>query len=251
MQRDRFELILKFWHFSNNEENHDAGDRLSKLRTICDKLIANFQDAYTMEPDVSIDESMVLWRGRLKFRQFIPGKRHKYGVKLYLLCEATGYIYNMIVCCGKLDPISGFGHSETVVLKLMEPILDRGHTIYTDNFYTSVTLAEQLMTRNTNLCGTLRKNRKYLPSEVVSAKLKRGEAISRQSNQIVVTKWHDKRDVLMLSTIHNGAVRDTGKKTGKENKSRNQTAYSSTMSTWAELTASTNSCHTILHSVKH
>ena len=62
-----------------------------------------------------------------------------------------------------MDSLSGFGHAETVVLKLMEKLLDRGHTLYVDNFYTSVPLAEALLNRKTLICGILRKNRKQLP----------------------------------------------------------------------------------------
>lgn len=211
MPRDRFEILLKFWHYSNNEESPE-NDRLFKLRHICDLLVARFQAVYTMERDVSIDESMVLWRGRLTFRQFIPGKRHKYGVKLYLLCEPSGYIYNMLVYCGKMDAISGFGHAETVVLKLMDGILDRGHVLYTDNFYTSVPLAQQLLDRKTYLCGTLRKNRKHLPEKVVSAKLKKNDVVALRSREIMVSKWKDKRDVMMLSTIHAGRIFEGGKR---------------------------------------
>ena len=72
------------------------------------------------------------------FRQYIPGKRYKYGVKLYMLCEHTGYVGNFLVYCGKMDSLSGFCHAETVVLKLMEKLLDRGHALYVNNFYTSV-----------------------------------------------------------------------------------------------------------------
>ena len=205
MQCDRFELILKFLHYCNNEELTE-NDRLFKLRRISEMLISRFQAVYTLERNVSIGESMVLWRGRLRFRQFIPGKRHKYGVKLYLLCEPSGYVYNLLVYCGKMDPISGLGHAETVVMKLMDNILDRGHMLYTDNFYTSVPLAQQLLNRQTYLCGTLRKNRKHLPEAVVSAKLKKGDVVARRSKEIVVSKWKDKRDVLMLSTMHAGKI---------------------------------------------
>ena len=83
-----------------------------------------------------------------------------------MLCEHTGYVWNVLVYCGKMDPISGFGHAETVVLKLMEKLLDRGHALYVDNFYTSVPLAEALLNRKTLLCGTVRKNRKHLPKKL-------------------------------------------------------------------------------------
>ncbi|XP_026465869.1 abscisic acid and environmental stress-inducible protein-like, partial [Ctenocephalides felis] len=44
---------------------------------------------------------MVPWRGRLGFRQYIPGKRHKYGVKLYKLCLSEGYTHNIEIYADK------------------------------------------------------------------------------------------------------------------------------------------------------
>ena len=211
MIRDRFELLLKFWHFCNNEEQIE-GDRLFKLRNICDLLISQFQSVYTPEKEVSIDESMILWRGRLIFRQFIPGKRHKYGVKLYILCETSGYVYNMLVYCGKMDPMAGFGHAESVVLKLMDNRLDKGHVLFIDNFYTSVPLAKTLLEKKTYVCGTVRRNRKNLPEAVVSSKLKKGETAARKKGNVVVVKWQDKREVLMLSTLHAGHVTEGTKR---------------------------------------
>jgi len=219
MPRDRFELLLRFWHFNDNESAVD-GDRLSKLREICNALLERFQALYTPGKEISIDESMVLWRGRLIFRQYIPGKRHKYGVKLYMLCEHTGYVWNVLVYCGKMDPLSGFGHAETVVLKLMEKLLDRGHALYVDNFYTSVPLAEALLNRKTLICGTLRKNRKHLPKKVVSTKLKKGQHIAQRKGRIVVEKWQDKREVLMLSTHHSGKMVESGRQTKEGEKKK-------------------------------
>ena len=51
------------------------------------------------------------------------------------------------------------------VLRLMKKLLDRGHALYLDNFYTSVSLAEALLNRKTLICGTLRKNKKHLPKK--------------------------------------------------------------------------------------
>lgn len=93
-----------------------------------------------------------------------------------------------------------------LVMKLMEKLLDTGHELYVDNFHTSGPLAKQLLNRKTLLCGTLRSSCKHLPERVVSAKLKKGETISQRDGCIVVTKWKDKRDVIMLSTHHTGKM---------------------------------------------
>lgn len=58
--------------------------------------------------------------------------------------------------------------------------------------------------------GTLRADKKVIPSsEVMLAKLKNGEIISkRDENGTVVLKWKDTRDVRMLSTKHSPIMAD-------------------------------------------
>ena len=45
---------------------------------------------------------MVKWKGRLSFKQFIPSKRHRFGIKFLVLCDVqTGYVQDIIVYTGK------------------------------------------------------------------------------------------------------------------------------------------------------
>lgn len=80
---------MRMLHFSNNRTAIE-GDRLAKLRPMIDILHTNFQSVYTIE-EMVIDETMVPWRGRLSFRQYISGKKHKYDVKLFKICSTEGY----------------------------------------------------------------------------------------------------------------------------------------------------------------
>jgi len=141
------------------------------------------------------------------FRQYLKQKRHRYGIKVFKLCGGAGYTYSFQIYTGKeknKDKITGNLSSE-IVISLCKDILGKGHTICTDNWYTSVDLAEKLLTMNTHLVGTLRKNRNS--AEVVSKKLKRGEVIARENiSGITMLKWKDKRAVLMLSTKHSGEM---------------------------------------------
>ncbi|CAG5000597.1 unnamed protein product [Parnassius apollo] len=87
--------------------------------------------------------------------------------------------------------------------------------MYTDNWYTSVDLADKLLDSETHLVGTLRKNRKRLPKEVTETKLKPGEYISRENQRgITVMKWRDKREVLLLSTKHSNILKESVSKRG-------------------------------------
>ncbi|XP_029347881.1 piggyBac transposable element-derived protein 4-like [Acyrthosiphon pisum] len=215
MSRNKFELILRFWHFADNETS-DKSDRLYKIRNILDKINFNFEHLLTPGEIIAVDESMIPFRGRLKFRQYIPSKRHKYGVKLFKICDVNGFTYKIIIYEGK-QSISGQSLGETIVLSLCEKYLEKGRTIVTDNFYTSVPLAKQLLNKKTHLVGTLRKNRRYLPKEVITKKIKKGEIFGKEDdNGIVVSKFKDKRDIFLLSTRHKLDIVDTGKQSRKK-----------------------------------
>ncbi|KAJ8938122.1 hypothetical protein NQ314_011596 [Rhamnusium bicolor] len=162
-----------------------------------------YQKCYIPSETVCTDETMVPFRGRLKFRQYIKGKRHKFGIKIFRLCVNSGYTYNMNIYCGKESKNDGVSVADKVVLELMIHLLDSGRTLFTDNWYTSVGLARKLATRGTHLVGTLRSNRKCNPKNVITASLNRGQIFSMKSDDgITVLKWKDKRDVFMLSTKH-------------------------------------------------
>ena len=59
-----------------------------------------------------------------------------------------------------------------------------------------------MINQKTYICGTLRTDRKSNPKACTKAKVKQGDVISRSIEGVVVAKWKDKRDVLMISNLH-------------------------------------------------
>jgi phage gp46-like protein len=60
-----------------------------------------------------------------------------------------------------------------IVLKLVEPLLKEGRTVWMDNFYNSPCLAKILkIVHKTDCVGTLKLNRKNVPKNVKDTKLK-------------------------------------------------------------------------------
>jgi hypothetical protein len=110
----------------------------------------------------------------------------------------------------------GQSHSEAIVTKLLGGVeYAEGRTLYADNFYSSIPLAEKLYEKKITYCGTLRSNRKGVPQTVVKKKLKKGEVYGEEKGNVKVIKWLDKRPVLMITTIssHDNNLVETGKKT--------------------------------------
>ncbi|KAL0278099.1 UNVERIFIED_CONTAM: hypothetical protein PYX00_000008 [Menopon gallinae] len=87
-------------HFVNNEKANFE-DRLYKIKPIIDKLRDNYRKYYDPPETLCIDESIIPFRGRVLFRQYIKNKRHRYGVKLFKLCLKPGYTYNFEIYCGR------------------------------------------------------------------------------------------------------------------------------------------------------
>lgn len=85
MSRDRYQLILHCLHFATNPgEQEQQVDRIYKIRPIIEHFNNKMNQIYYPGKNLSLDESMMLWKGRLVFRQYIQNKRHKYGLKLYM-----------------------------------------------------------------------------------------------------------------------------------------------------------------------
>ncbi len=86
-----------------------------------------------------------------------------------------------------------------MVMTLMKPYLNKGHTLFLDNWYTDLLLFEELHVFKTGACGTVRKNRVGLPK---FDKLVQENFDYRNTNTLMVLTWQDKRKVTMLFTIH-------------------------------------------------
>ena len=165
INRDRFFLLLRMVHFCNNADA-DKDRRDFKVRKLMKALIENFQALYTPGSHVVIDESMVPFRGRLGFRQYIPGKSHKYGCKLFKLCTTDGYTLNLELYTGQSTVCPPLGCTESLVMRLIGVYLNKGRTLFADNYYTTNLYAEHLLARETYYCGTLTSNRKNIPKEI-------------------------------------------------------------------------------------
>jgi hypothetical protein len=228
MTRERLEIICKFLHFSDNEtvSNFEGPEKLFKVFPVIFHLNNKFQELYLPSQDISIDESLTLWKGRLSFRQYLPLKASKFGIKTYELCDSTtGYLWSFLVYTGKDTKIDSplitadTNKTTAIVLKLVEPLLKQGRTLWMDNFYNSPSLARMLKIKhNTDCVGTLRLDRKDVPPTVKNKKLKKGEIIAQHSGPVSVTKWYDKRIVTMISTYHSHdtrTVRIRGKEVAK------------------------------------
>ena len=142
MARNRFQQLLRFIHFADNEIA-DHQDRLYKLRPLVERLCKNFSGLQIPDEMLAIDKTMIKFRGRLLFRQYIPGKSSKYGIKLFKICDPDGYTYKVMVYTGKEKGASenDVRASDRAVLSLVDEYLDEGRIWWS----TIITQMQQLL----------------------------------------------------------------------------------------------------------
>ena len=198
MTRDRFMAILTFLHLVDNRLDNGS-DNLFKIRPFVDVLGRRFKECYYPERAVAVDESICPFRGRIKFRVYIPNKPNKWGIKIYALCESqSGYMWNFEIY--DANPAISNKPSD-VVLCLTEPLRGKSHVVYTDNYYTCPRLADDLYAEDLMSVGVVRLNRHEMPAEL-KKNMTKGEVIYRRRDNVLALRWKDKRDVCVLTTIH-------------------------------------------------
>ena len=109
--------------------DEDANDVLCKVRPLVTLLEDKFANAYIPGKNISVDEGLVKFNGRLSFKQYMPMKPDKFGIKVWMLADADNYyVPRFQIYLGKnwtnneLFQLKGLGYY--VVWTLGEPYLD-------------------------------------------------------------------------------------------------------------------------------
>lgn len=205
MSRNRFQLLLRYIHFYNNN-NQVTNDHLFKIDMVLQDIKNNFRSAMVPFQNLVIDGSLVLWKGKLSFKQFIKTKRHRFGIHFFILCDVeTDYILDFIIYTGKTTRLvscnPNLGQSDAVVKILIKRYLNKGHTLYTHNWYTSPILSMYLHKKKSNTCGTVRCNRCGIPP-FKKIKFQPGQTESKHTGKMLTIKWMDWREMHMLTAVH-------------------------------------------------
>jgi hypothetical protein len=209
MKQDRFFHILQYLHFVDNDKKPDKNDpgydRLWKIRTIFDTLNENYAKCYNPSEHLAVDEVIVKFKGRVIFKQCIPKKHKRFGIKIYKLCDTAGYTYDMKVYLGKDsdNATEDMTATHATVQSLVRRVEEVGHKLFMDNLFSSPALFDELLARKINNCGTVRHNRRGMPAELgPKLKLKRGDILTKVRDDLTALLWKDKRDLLMLKNMH-------------------------------------------------
>ena len=208
MSRDRYKELLKFIRFDIRSSRAERlqTDKFALISIIWNRFIDNSKACYRPNSDITVDEQLFPTKARCPFTQYIASKPDKFGIKFWLAVDATSkYLVNGFPYIGKEahrptnQPVTEF-----VVLQLMEPFLDKGRNVTTDNFFTSLQLSKKLQHRKTSIVGTMNRIRKEIPPEIKRSKesLYSSKILRHGNSTLTVYQGKRKKNVLLLSTVH-------------------------------------------------
>ncbi|XP_049308682.1 piggyBac transposable element-derived protein 4-like [Bactrocera dorsalis] len=178
MSLNRFKSLTTFIRFDNSGTRAERLKQ-SKTAALDDAwlmLMANLEKAYTPDCHVTVDEQLFPYHGRTRFTQYIPSKPAKYGMKVWWICDSvSNYPLKGIIYTGKPPG----GQRETN--------------------------QEMLMNRRVAFVGTVRKNKTFIPHELLNPKRDvKSTLFCYHNNNIGQCSYmaKPKKPVIMLSTAH-------------------------------------------------
>jgi hypothetical protein len=106
-----------------------------------------------------VDEQIIPFKGKHRFKQYVKYKPKKWGCKIFLVCDSHGIVYNTELYTGKEEHsfcLPDVGISGNVVIRLSQIISkQKVHKLYFDNWFTSVKLLVELEKQGTQCLGTV------------------------------------------------------------------------------------------------
>lgn len=204
--RDRFSKILMNFRVVHQSKTNEE-DPLSKIRRFIDRIIKNSNKHYIPSKNLSLDESMIAFKGRHKFKVYMPKKPTKHGFKAYVVTDASSG-YALAWEMHSFTESIPFSLQKTLE-RILKPFRNQGYTVYMDRFYTSPELLIELLSHNIKACGTVLPGRCRLSGDL-QAEIRTISPLGYRHYGYLdqtLAVWRDgHRYVYFLSTAHDATL---------------------------------------------
>ena len=109
------------------------------MKPFLEHLQAACKANFNCGKNITVDEAMNPYKGKLFIKQRILGKPVRWGIKLFPLCDSeTAYVSRFDVYLEKArdnEDISAIGKGGAVIACLTEDFQHKGHCLFVDNWY--------------------------------------------------------------------------------------------------------------------
>lgn len=201
------------------QELNEKNKKAAPISWMFDNFVKNCQQLYSLGSCATIDEMLVSFRGRCKFRVYMPNKPCKYGIKIMAITDAkTHYFLNGYIYVGKDSEgqtlsmeEQNFSKPTQSVIRLSKPIYKTNRNITADNWFTSLELVRELKANGLTYVGTIRKNKKDIPKEFQPSKNRDIQStLYGFTDEISLVSYVPKKNkaVMLVSSMHHTKCTD-------------------------------------------
>jgi hypothetical protein len=101
-----------------------------------------FYELHILTEHLAVDGVIVLYKGRVIFRQYVPKKHKRFGIRIYKLCLSVSYCYDTSVYLGKQwqHATAQITATHGTVLQVIRRVEGMGHKTFMENYFTSPAL---------------------------------------------------------------------------------------------------------------
>ena len=216
----RFGTILRYVTFDDldTREERRKGDKFCLIRKLFTEFDNNLRRHFSPSECITVDESLLRFRGRCPFKMYLPSKPGRYGILFRTAADANQrYFWKLWPYSGRPEvpeqapPFVQLDCVNETVRYLLQEVMGSGRNVTLDRFYTSVPLAEELADARLTVVGTLNKNKRLLPAELVTPQNREpGSSMFAFRNGVTLTSHCPKprKVVMALSTQHEASMVD-------------------------------------------
>ena len=205
MSQTRFWALWSNLHLVDNDIVPASGGLSRKIRPVLETLSHTFLACYSPGQELSVDEAMVKYKGRVGGKVCMPVKM---GFKIWCCsCACCGYLCTFQLYNGKpTDPTTGKktperGLAKRVVSDLVAPFVGSNHVVYCDNFYSSGPLVDMLAKDKIFFAGTIKKCAAGFPDSLKVAKPPKGCYVSERVGDKVYFVFQDRSQVCFVTNV--------------------------------------------------
>ncbi|XP_014276908.1 piggyBac transposable element-derived protein 4 [Halyomorpha halys] len=214
MTKNRFDLLLRVLRFDDKETREDrkATDKFAAFREMWEQFQKNCLKYYTPSENLTVDRTLLSFRGKCPFKAYSPIRRDKCGLMTISMCDAMTFYYLGGVPYIKNEKSKGdLPKAAQYVLELAQPFVGSGRNITCDSWFSSFELVDELLRNKLTMVGSLRKNKQQIPPSMMLENSTR--FLYHPDKMIVSFSPQCNKHELLISSKHftNEINRDTSK----------------------------------------
>lgn len=209
MSRDRFFQLRNNMHVVNSDEPPPGNTNpLWKVQPMLDAVKNACKSIERVPGTYSIDEQIIPFTGKCKFRVLVKNKPRPLGFKNYVITTSNGLMLDFEIYYPNNPALTdrSLGEGPAVILCLSKNV-PPGSCLYFDRYFNTIPLLDRLNSMQLHGTGTIMLNRipdhKKLNLKKDGA-MKRGDILQFTSGDVALVKWKDNKGVLMASNCTGG-----------------------------------------------